>query len=141
MSRARAGFIVGPAFDAAFFLLPPLVGLGIGVALAISGASHVHARLLGEDRRILGFGIGVLIHTHLVAVLLRSHLDATVFRRHRVRFVLAPLVLFGALAWSPWLAALSIVVATRDDVAMIEFADIEMAARRQIQRADRARAR
>lgn len=116
LPRERSPHIVGPVYDALFFLAPPLVAFALGILLAESGASERYVEFGGESRRLVGVCLGILIHAHLVAVFARSHLDAAILQRHRVRFVVVPLLLFGALLASPHLAAASIVVATFWDV-------------------------
>jgi hypothetical protein len=115
-SSARSPFLVSPAYDWAFFLLAPVVALLLGIAVASSTVVHTPFVMAGADTTFAGFGLGILIHAHLVAVLFRSHVNGAVFARYRVRFLVVPLVLFAALVASEWLATASLVVATFWDV-------------------------
>jgi hypothetical protein len=111
----RSLYLVTPAYDWAFFLAPPLLALGIGIA--ISGTAFTETVLaIGEGSTAAGLAIGALIHAHLVAVVFRSHGNPKVFRRHPVRFMLVPCALWAALMWSWWIAVLATVVATFWDV-------------------------
>ncbi|HEU4406930.1 MAG TPA: hypothetical protein VFS43_16805 [Polyangiaceae bacterium] len=108
---ARSPYIAGRAYDWAFFLLPPLVALGLGALL--SGTSLSTRKFwLGDHRTTWAtLFIGSLTHAHLVAVFFRSHLNPAVFQRHPVRFIAAPLLLFAAMRWSmPVLIVVTVVV-------------------------------
>jgi len=112
----RSTYIVGPAYDWAFFLLPPVVALLLGIA--VSGTWLTNAVVLWSEQQVtpLGVALGVLIQAHLVIVLLRSHGNRSVLRRHPYRFTLVPgLVLMGMLV-SPVVAVACSVLATFWDV-------------------------
>lgn len=112
---ASDGYIVSRRYDWAFFLLPPLIALTLGICIS---ASPTHSTFLLGTESVSGTGlfIGVLIHAHLVAVLLRSHGNASIRHRHPVAFFVVPVVLLIALVASPWFAVLSVAVATFWDV-------------------------
>lgn len=117
MTRGRRSpYVVGRSYDWLFFLSPPLAALVCGIA--ISGTDFANAAIdLGAGETTgAGFAIGALIHAHLVAVFFRSHGNATIFRLHPVRFVVVPLVLWGAIVLSEWVAIASMIVATFWDV-------------------------
>ncbi|MFO0630986.1 MAG: hypothetical protein U0325_35905 [Polyangiales bacterium] len=116
MASTRPWYIVGPVYDAAFFLLPPVLALALGIAVAHTPFSERAFTLAGRSLTAESLCIGALIHAHLVAVLVRSHGNPTIFRRHRWRFVVVPVVLWFALRASMTLAAASLVVATFWDV-------------------------
>ncbi len=112
----RSTFIVGPWYDWAFFLLPPVAALALGIA--VSDARAVNEPFFWSDQQVTpaGLALGVLIQAHLVIVLLRSHGNRTVLRRHPYRFTLIPgLVLMGMLV-SPVVAITCSVLATFWDV-------------------------
>ncbi|WP_437993068.1 hypothetical protein [Sorangium sp. So ce145] len=105
LGLGRAAYIVGPLYDWAFFLLPPLFALAAGALIAGTPFADATFRLHGEKVTWAGLFIGTLIHGHLAAVLLRSHGNADVFRRHRLRFLVAPVALFAAMMLSMWAVA------------------------------------
>lgn len=106
-------YLVSPRYDWAFFLAPPSLALALGITLAGTPAT-LELTSIGDSPA--GLGLAVLIHAHLVAVVFRSHANPSIFARHRVRFVLVPLVLFAALLASDWVALAATVVATFWDV-------------------------
>lgn len=116
MSPARGPYLVGPAYDWAFFLLPPVLSLALGVAVSDTWLATDEWRIATEDDTAVGFFIGTIIHAHLVAVFFRSHGRAELRRRYPVRFFLVPAALYAAIALSPWVAAATTVVATFWDV-------------------------
>ncbi|MEC7523688.1 MAG: hypothetical protein VYE22_27645 [Myxococcota bacterium] len=109
-------YIVSPVYDWALFLLPPVLALGLGVA--ISGTDFALREIVVADEPTTGAGfvIGVVIHAHLVAVFFRSHGNPTILRRFPLRFLLVPPLVWTAIVVSPWLAILATVVATFWDV-------------------------
>jgi len=112
----RSRYIVGRGYDWAFFLLPPVLSLVLGIA--ISGTRFVEGTFafLGEEMTWEDLAIGTLIHAHLVAVFVRSHGNPQIRARHPVRFFVVPVALWGLLTASPWLAVAAAVVATFWDV-------------------------
>jgi hypothetical protein len=112
----RSPYLVGRGYDWAFFLLPPLVSLGLGLAIAHSHFTDDAVELAGTRDSLAGIVLGVIIHAHLVAVFLRSHGNSGVRRRHPVRFLVVPVVLWIALCASTWLAVIATVLATFWDV-------------------------
>lgn len=116
MSGAGRGYIAGPVYDWVFFLLPPLLSLAAGIAIAGTRFSD-HVFLL-DNTEVTGAGlaIGALIHAHLVAVLVRSHGNRDIRQRHPIRFFAVPIALWLAIVSSPWIAVTATVVATFWDV-------------------------
>jgi hypothetical protein len=112
----RSPYIVGPAFDWAFFLLPPLVALGLGIAISGTPFSDSPLRLFGQERTGAGLLIGTLIHAHLVAVFFRSHGNPAIFRLYPLRFVLVPVLAWAAIRGSSVVAVAATVLATFWDV-------------------------
>lgn len=113
---ARSPYIVGPAYDWLWFLLPPVLALGAGIAISGSGFSHDLLFVGGMETTAAALVIGTVIHAHLVAVFFRSHGNAEVFRLYPLRFVLVPIVLWVGVVWSEWIAITASVVATFWDV-------------------------
>ena len=113
---ARSPYLVSRSYDWLFFLLPPVLALGVGIA--ISGTAFANAAIGLGDPGTTGAGlfIGIVIHAHLVAVAFRSHGNPSVFRRHPVRFLLVPAALWAALMISEWVAVATMVAATFWDV-------------------------
>lgn len=113
---ARSPYIVGPTYDWAFFLAPPMLALAFGIL--VSGWSFAHdTRWLGsESDSLVGFFIGTVIHAHLVAVFFRSHGNTQIRKLYPIRFLVVPVVVWLALVLSPWIAVLGTVVATFWDV-------------------------
>lgn len=113
---ARSPYIVGPAFDWAFFLLPPLLALGLGIAISGTSFSDAPVRFFGQEKTWAGLMVGSLIHAHLVAVLFRSHGNPAIFRLYPLRFVLVPVLAWAAIRGSAVVAAAATVLATFWDV-------------------------
>lgn len=115
-SRPKSPYIVGPLYDWVWFLLPPVVGLGLGILLAGSPLRTTRFLFNGEQVTPAGMFLGTLIHAHLVAVFLRSHTNPSIFKRFPIRFVLVPCLIWLAVASSLWAAVIAAVVATFWDV-------------------------
>ena len=117
MSEARRSpYLISAAYDWAFFLLPPLMSLILGIAISGSSFSQRALSISGQPQTSSKFVIGILIHAHLVAVLFRSHGNATIRRLHPVRFFVVPVGLFFLIRSSAWIALSATVVAVWWDV-------------------------
>ena len=117
MSEARRSpYLISPAYDWAFFLLPPLVSLLLGIALSRTALSQHRFTIAEQEQTGTRFVIGILIHAHLVAALLRSHGNPAIRRLHPLRFFVVPLLLFAAIRSSAWIALTATVVAVWWDV-------------------------
>ena len=116
MSERRSPYIVGAAYDWAFFLLPPVLSLTIGIGIAGTNFSDRAFELAHHKYTAAELMIGTLIQAHLVAVLVRSHANGELRRRHPIRFLIVPLVLWSAIAFSARVAVAATVVATFWDV-------------------------
>jgi hypothetical protein len=114
--RPKSPYIVGRAYDWAFFLLPPVLSLLIGIDISGTDFSERTFWFAGREFTAAEMMIGIIIQAHLVAVLFRSHGNATVRRRHPLRFFLVPLALWIAIASSMKIAFAATVVATLWDV-------------------------
>jgi hypothetical protein len=113
---ARGPYIVGRAYDWAFFLAPPVLALVLGIAVSGTWLASDVYQVATEDDTAVGFFIGTIIHAHLVAVLFRSHGNVAIRRRFPLRFFLVPVALYAAIVVSPWIAVATTVVATFWDV-------------------------
>lgn len=114
--RWRSAYIVGPLYDWAFFLLPPVLALALGIY--ISGSRVDDALFDWSDQRFTptSLAMGVFIHAHLVIVFFRSHGNQSVLREHPYRFTVVPAIVFASMVVSPWLAVIGSVLATFWDV-------------------------
>ena len=112
----RSPYLVGPRYDWAFFLLPPLASLVIGIL--VSGTAFTENEILigGQDLTWAGLVIGAIIHAHLVAVFFRSHGNRDIFRLYKFRFVVVPIALWLAIVASTWIAICAAIAATFWDV-------------------------
>lgn len=113
---SRGAYIVGRAYDWAFFLGAPVASLAIGIAVSDTWLASEERTLGAEDSTLAGLFIGTVIHAHLVAVLFRSHGNRAIRTRHPIRFFVVPVVVWLAIVSSAWLAIAATVVATFWDV-------------------------
>ncbi len=109
-------YLVSPAYDWTFFILPPLAALALGIAIAGTAVTDGVFTVAGQETTLAELGLGALIHAHLVAVLFRSHGNPTIRRRYPLRFFVVPPLLWIAIVTSSWLAITATVVATFWDV-------------------------
>lgn len=112
-SRAgRSIYIVSPAYDWAWFLLPPLASLVIGGLIAHSWATDHKLWLGGRRFTPAGLAVGTITGAHLAAVFFRSHGNREVFSRHHIRFIVLPLIVLAAMLTSLWVVCLVTVLVT-----------------------------
>ncbi len=116
MSKPLAPYIVGPAYDWMFFLLPPAVALGIGAMISGTAFADSQWKLAGYDVTWSTLLIGVLIHAHLVIVFFRSHGNPDILETHRFRFLAVPFLLYAAMMSSAWFLVFISVLTTFWDV-------------------------
>ena len=116
MRDTNSRFIVGPAFDSVFFIFAPLTALFLGAALSWTPLARNRFLLDGLNESYVSLFSGIFTAAHLVIVFFRSHADPAIFRLHRKRFLLAPLVLFGAMMLSSWVLVFVFVLAVWWDV-------------------------
>jgi hypothetical protein len=109
-------YLVSARYDWAFFLLPPVASLAIGVALSYTALFRNPFGLNGERTTVAELLVGALTHAHLVSVFFRSHGNPSIRRLHPVRFVVVPVLMWVAIASSDHLAIIAIVVGTWWDV-------------------------
>jgi hypothetical protein len=109
-------YIVSPAYDWAFFLLPPLASLLIGIDIAGTDFTERTFRVAGQELTAAEILIGIVVQAHLVAVLWRSHANPRLRRRHPLRFFAVPAALWLAILASPKIAVAATLVATFWDV-------------------------
>jgi hypothetical protein len=116
MTRPRSAYLVGAGYDWAFFLLPPLVGLVLGIVVAGTAFTDHQFALADQETTASAVFLGSLVHAHLVAVFFRSHGNPRIFAIYPWRFVAVPIVVWAAIVASPWIAVTATVVATFWDV-------------------------
>ncbi len=115
-ARARSPYIAGRLYDWLFFLAPPLAAIAITALLSSTRFMTDYFWLNGERTTWARLSLNALVHAHLVAVAARSHLNPDVFPRHRVRFVIVPVVLFAAMMVSMWAVVIATVLVVFWDV-------------------------
>jgi hypothetical protein len=113
---ARSPYLVSPTYDWCFFLLPPLVGLVIGICIAGTPFTDSVVFVNKQETTVAAICMGSLIHAHLVAVVFRSHANPSIFKLYPVRFLVVPPILWIAIVSSTWVAITATVVATFWDV-------------------------
>ena len=115
-SKPRRGFIVSPWYDGVFFLVSPLIAVGLGALVSNSEAAQTLVSFHGHDEALASIAIGIFIHAHLFAVFFRSHGNGDVRRSFPLRFWLAPIALFAAMMLNDVTLVTVSVVATFWDV-------------------------
>lgn len=112
----RSSYIVSPTYDWLLFLLPPALALVLGIMISGTWFADGDFNFGGVDNSLGSLLIGVFIHAHLVIVFFRSHGNRDIFQQFRYRFVLVPLLLYGAMLNSLWVLVCVSVLATFWDV-------------------------
>lgn len=100
--RRRSPYIAGPIYDWAFFLLPPLLALGLGILISGTWWSQEKFFIAGKRVTVASLLLGTFINAHLVAVFFRSHGNPSLFRLYPIRFIAVPILLFAAMMTSVW---------------------------------------
>jgi hypothetical protein len=107
---------VGRRYDWFFLLLPPLMALGLGMAISESWLTQTSFEFAGKNITWAAFGIGIFIHAHIFVVFFRSHGNPEITDLYPWRFLLAPVLLYLALVSSLWILISVSVIATFWDV-------------------------
>jgi len=115
-ATVRSPYIVSKRYDWLWFLLPPVLALGLGVLVSTSSLPYERVDLWGQDMSWRNALLGILVQAHLVAVVFRSHANSSVFETFRLRFVLVPIALCAAMNLSLWVMVSASVLATFWDV-------------------------
>jgi hypothetical protein len=112
----RREAIAGPAYDAVFFVLSPLLCLAVAALLGNFAWPFEQTEVLGKvDYRVATF-VAIWTYAHLFAVVFRSHANPQIFAKHRLRFTAVPLLALSVLASSDWALAAGFVLAMSWDV-------------------------
>lgn len=101
-------WLVGPAYDAFFFIGAPVVAVVVGGVVAGVTGTDTGVDVFGGATTVQVLLLRTLIHAHLVIVFARSHLNRRVFARTPARFLVVPVVALFALLVSPTLLTLSL---------------------------------
>lgn len=108
--------IAGPGYDTIFFVLSPLLCLGIAALLGNFAWPFDRTEAFGKlDYRVAIF-VAIWTYAHLFAVVFRSHANPKIFAQHRLRFTAVPILVFSAFLASDWVLAVGFVVAMMWDV-------------------------
>jgi hypothetical protein len=104
-------------YDWLFFLLPPVLALVLGIAIADTPLTRqaIYIPLFGNVTAA-GIAIAVFIHAHLVIVFFRSHGNEGIAQLYPFRFLVAPILLYTAMVWSMWAIITISVISTLWDV-------------------------
>jgi hypothetical protein len=113
---SRSAYIVGPLYDWAFFLLPPIAALVLGIWVSTQRVHDVLFNWSDQTFTLTSLAIGVFIHAHLFIVFFRSHGNQSVLRSHPYRFTLVPALLYAGMLVSTWIGVIASVLATFWDV-------------------------
>jgi len=116
VANAARGYIVSPAYDWFFFILPPLIATAIAVVFAGRFTTQVQVTAEGDRQTWAGYLLGTIIHAHLVAVFVRSHNNPGIFKLFKFRFTVVPILLWVAIVIWDWVAVAAAVTATFWDV-------------------------
>jgi hypothetical protein len=111
-----SSYIASRTYDSLLFIFSPLIALAIAELLTPLRWPFERTQALGGIDTRVGIVIGVFTTAHLVAVFFRSHANPEIFARHRMRFVLVPLVMLFVFGVSKWLLAWGFVLAALWDV-------------------------
>ncbi|HVQ35162.1 MAG TPA: hypothetical protein VMT33_04060 [Candidatus Bathyarchaeia archaeon] len=116
LTLPRNRFIVGPFYDALFFIFSPLLALGLGALIFLGDLSSRKISVFGHEGSAPNIFIGTFIMAHLFAVFFRSNGNTKIFALYPYRFTIVPIVLFLAMCANPWIAISVGVLATWWDV-------------------------
>jgi len=95
-----SGYIAGPLYDWICFILAPLLAIGfVWIASRFAWPLGVVTGP-GQQRTRVELFAAVWTYGHLFSVVFRSHFNGAIFQKHRMRFTLVPLALYGAFALS-----------------------------------------
>ena len=111
-------FIVAPLYDFIFFILSPLLALGLGILIAETRlfSQQVTVPIFDSRGTVSGIFIGTFIMAHLFIVFFRSNGNQRIFQLYPLRFIVVPIALFLLMCGSRWLAVAMAVLATWWDV-------------------------
>lgn len=112
----KSPYIASALYDWIFFLLPPIVSLGLGAAISETNFANDIFWVRNQRNTWASLFIGIFIHAHLVAVFVRSHLNPQIFPKHKFRFIALPVLLIIAMMTSMWAVVFATVFVTFWDV-------------------------
>jgi len=114
--QVASAYIVSPWYDWLFFLLPPVLALGLAAAISDLAINEDEFGFWGQDVTATGLLLGILIHAHIFIVFFRSHGNLDIFKLHPWRFVAVPIALYLMMNLSTWILISVSVLATFWDV-------------------------
>ena len=94
------GYIATPAFDWICFILAPVLAVAFVLLVGAFAWPIGVVDVWGQQRTRVELFAAVWTYGHLFAVVFRSHFNRTIFRKHRMRFTLVPVALYGLFAAS-----------------------------------------
>lgn len=113
---AGRGFIAGRTYDTIYFILAPLLALGLVILVGRSEWASTPIPIGGATLPPLLYAVSVMTFAHLFAVVFRSHANPEIFALHRFRFVGVPILLFVGLMASDWVLATAAVLIVYWDI-------------------------
>ena len=115
-TEARASssrYIVSPAYDLVFFILAPLLALGLGFVLPHT-ALNERSEYFGNTW--LNLFLATFVMAHLIITVFRSHCNPKIFGAFPLRFTIVPVAAFLLMGFSVWAIVIVSVLATFWDV-------------------------
>ena len=118
MPTPRQGFLSGPVTDSVFLILAPLMGAGLFLLFRLNPFLFYplpEPSFLRGRELVSNFSF-MVIYAHLFIVFFRSHANPNIFSLHKLRFTLAPALLFAAVFLSKKALAFTGILAIYWDV-------------------------
>lgn len=115
-AAAGRGFIAGRGYDSLFFILAPLLALGL---VEIAGRVDWATRPMpigGVRVSPIMYAVSIWTFAHLFAVVFRSHANPQIFSLYPFRFVGVPILLFLGLMVSDWILVTGVVLVVFWDI-------------------------
>lgn len=113
--KKKSLWIASPAFDLTFFVLSPVLALGLAFLLR-GDWIFTEFTINGGTKTRFGFFIATWTYAHLFAVFFRSHGNSKILSEYRFRFLAAPVLIAAGMYASEWLLATGMVLAVFWDV-------------------------
>ncbi|PYR52614.1 MAG: hypothetical protein DMF89_02150 [Acidobacteria bacterium] len=98
--RPSGAYIVAPLYDWFYFILSPLLALGLGILIYYTHLSSTRIEIFGHDGSPAALFIGAFTMSHLFIVFFRSNGNKKVFDLFPLRFTVVPIALFSMMCLS-----------------------------------------